>query len=71
MGFLVAPAKKGNARSVYREGYGNNKCVGECTSFCKGIVFTVDFSAKMENTNLVTMKITKKAIISKKNKKRK
>lgn len=65
LGFLVVPAKKGNARSVYRESYGNSACISECTSFCKGILITVDFSNKMEKNGLETIKITKKQLLKK------
>lgn len=64
IGFLVVPAKKRNTRSVYKEIYGNLSCIDECRSVCKGILFTVDFSNKMEKDDLLTMKITKTAVIS-------
>ncbi len=64
IGFLVMPAKKRNTRSVYKEIYGNLSCMDECRSICKGILFTVDFSNKMEKDDLLTMKITKTAVIS-------
>lgn len=64
LGFLVAPAKEGSSRSVYKKVYGNVQCMNECKSFCKGILFTVDFSKEMEENNLLTMEITKNAVIS-------
>lgn len=64
LGFLVVPAKKGNTRSVYKEVYGNAQCLSGCASVCKGVLFIVDFSTKIEKDDLLTMRITKKAVIS-------
>lgn len=63
LGFFVAPAKKKNARSVYKEVYGNIQCMNECAKACKGILFMVNFAKKMEEDDLLTIDI-KKAVIS-------
>lgn len=63
LGFLVAPAKEGNSRSVYKKTYGNNLCRNKCKSLCNGILFSVNFVKEMENNGLLSMEILKRPAI--------
>lgn len=57
IGFLAAPAKHENSRTVYKEEYGNVKCFSCCALHCNGKFITLDFSKVMDKQGVKTIGI--------------